>query len=75
MNAFCVEATAEIKRQTTELGLDVDFIYLNDAGASQKPFPTYGQGKSLPRLKSIQNKYDPEHFLDKYLAHGFGLEE
>jgi hypothetical protein len=74
INTLCVEATAEIKKQTTKLGLYVDFVYLNDAGASQKPYSTYGGGKSLPRLKRIQNKYDPEHFLEKYLAHGFGLE-
>lgn len=74
MNKFCVDATAEIKKQTAELDLDVDFIYLNDAGQSQKPFPTFGGGKSLRRLKSLQNKYDPKHFLRDYLAHGFDLE-
>ncbi|KAF1829173.1 FAD binding domain protein [Decorospora gaudefroyi] len=75
MNAFGVDVTAEIKRQTAELGFYVDFVYLNDAGPSQKPFSTYGRhGTSLQRLKHIQNRYDPDHFLDKYLAHGFALE-
>lgn len=72
VNKFCEDVTAEIKSQTGELGLFVDFIYLNDAGATQKPFPTYGN--NLPRLQSIQEKYDPKGFYRKYLAHGFALE-
>lgn len=72
---FCEDATAEIKRRTKELSLDVDFIYLNDAGASQKPFLTYGrQGDSLAKLREIRAKYDPDHFYEKALAHGFSLE-
>jgi hypothetical protein len=69
-----VNATAEIKKQTAALNLDVDFIYLNDAGASQKPFTTYGNGKSLPKLQALQKKYDPQGFYKNYLAHGFALD-
>ncbi|KAL9072099.1 MAG: hypothetical protein Q9157_005225 [Trypethelium eluteriae] len=70
---FCEDATAEIKKQTAALGLDIDFIYLNDAGKTQKPFETYGNGTSLPKLQAIQKKYDPEGFYKNYLAHGFAL--
>ncbi|KAI0532408.1 hypothetical protein GGR58DRAFT_507472 [Xylaria digitata] len=75
INKFCEDATAEIKRQTAKLKLDVDFIYLNDAGATQKPFATYGKGASLPKLQTIRKKYDPDNFYKKYLAHGFALEK
>lgn len=74
MFAFSRNVTAEIERQTQELGLHLPFIYLNDAGPGQKPFPTYGGGKSLPKLLQIQKKYDPKGFYKKYLAHGFSLE-
>ncbi|KAK1772874.1 cytochrome P450 [Phialemonium atrogriseum] len=74
MFAFARNATAEIERQTKELGLYHPFIYLNDAGPGQKPFAAYGSGKSLPKLLSLQKKYDPKGFFKNYLAHGFALE-
>ncbi|POS72420.1 FAD binding domain-containing protein [Diaporthe helianthi] len=74
VNLFAKKAASVIIEETTELGLEYDFVYLNDAGPTQKPFETYGGGKSLPRLIQIRNKYDPNRFLQKYLSHGFGIE-
>lgn len=74
VNLFAEQAASVIMEETAELELDYDFIYLNDAGPSQKPFESYGRGKSLPRLNQIRNKYDPNGFLQRYLSHGFGIE-
>jgi FAD/FMN-containing dehydrogenase len=71
---FAAKAGSIIKKKTRSLGLDREFIYLNDAAPGQKPFETFGGGKSLPRLKKIQKKYDPSGFLENKLNHGFALE-
>ncbi|KAI8623347.1 hypothetical protein F5Y19DRAFT_458953 [Xylariaceae sp. FL1651] len=74
MNKFTRRVAATIERRTRELGLYYHFIYLNDAGSPQRPFATYGGGKSLPKLRAIQAKYDEDGFLRNYLGHGFPLE-
>lgn len=73
MNLFAEKAASVIIEETTKLGLSHDFIYLNDASPTQRPFEAYGGGKSLPRLAQIRDKYDPDGFLQKYLSHGFGI--
>ncbi|KAG6353411.1 hypothetical protein INS49_005592 [Diaporthe citri] len=73
VNSFVEKAGSIIIEETTKLGLSHDFIYLNDASPTQRPFETYGGGKSLARLTQIRDKYDPDGFLQKCLAHGFGI--
>ncbi|TGJ85112.1 hypothetical protein E0Z10_g3636 [Xylaria hypoxylon] len=63
-----------IELRTRALGLYYPFIYLNDASPAQKPFRTYGGGRSLPKLQAIRAKYDPDRFLEYFLGHGFSLE-
>ncbi|OTB02483.1 hypothetical protein M426DRAFT_264513 [Hypoxylon sp. CI-4A] len=72
--AFVEKAAQKIQSETTKVGLYNPFIYLNDAAKTQKPFDALGGGKSLPRLKEIQAKYDPDGFIKNYLQHGFSLE-
>lgn len=71
---FIQKTGQEVERKLKALGLWTPFIYLNDAASFQKPFQSYKNGKNLPRLRSIRDKYDPNGFLRDYLAHGFKLE-
>ncbi|KAJ5484687.1 FAD linked oxidase N-terminal [Penicillium expansum] len=73
MYQFSRNAAKSIRRQTEPLGLYHPFVFLNDAGKGQDPFPAYGGGKSLRRMRDIQANYDPEGFLKNHLAHGFPL--
>ena len=54
-------------------GLYYPFIYINDASPGQNPYPLYGKGKSLPRLKQIRQKYDPSGLFQTYGSSGFKL--
>jgi hypothetical protein len=74
VNSFAEKAASIITEETTKLALEYDFIYLNDAGPTQRPFETYGGGKSLERLIQIRYKYDRDGFLRNYLAHGFSIQ-
>ena len=49
------------------------FVFLNNAGDTQNPFASYGYGKSLPKLKAIAKKYDPQGVFQR-LVPGFKLE-
>ena len=70
---FAADCVEKIKRRTSALGLYYPFFYLNDAGQGQNPFPLYGKGKSLPRMKAIQAKYDPRGVFKQLIASGFKL--
>ena len=74
VNSFAEKAASIITEETRKLGLEYEFIYLNDAGPTQRPFETYGRGKSLDRLIQIRDKYDRDGFLQNYLAHGFSIQ-
>jgi FAD/FMN-containing dehydrogenase len=70
---FAADSVAKINRQTNALGLYYPFTYLNDAGKGQNPFPLYGKGKSLPRMKAIQAKFDRTGVFKNLIASGFKL--
>ncbi|KAI0454856.1 hypothetical protein F5B21DRAFT_524224 [Xylaria acuta] len=72
-NRLAQRIVRTIERRTQALGLYYPFIYLNDAGPSQRPFETYGGGRSLPKLLAIREKYDQDGFLQNFLGHGFRL--
>ncbi|KAI0415917.1 hypothetical protein F5X98DRAFT_345307 [Xylaria grammica] len=74
VNLLVERIVRTIEFRTRALGLYYPFIYLNDAGPFQRPFRTYGGGGSLPRLRVIRAKYDPDRFLEYFLGHGFSLE-
>ncbi|KAL2829468.1 hypothetical protein BDW59DRAFT_159056 [Aspergillus cavernicola] len=73
MYAFNREVVDSINQQNTALGLHHPFVYLNDAGPGQAPFSGYGGGRILPRLQSIQARYDRDGVFRDLLAHGFPL--
>lgn len=73
MVEFAQEAIATIERETKALGLHLPFKYLGDAAEGQNPIATYGDGKSVARLRNIQRKYDPNGFFKRYLAHAVPL--
>ncbi|KAI1368319.1 hypothetical protein F5Y08DRAFT_296390 [Xylaria arbuscula] len=74
INLLTQRIVRTIEARTRALDLYYPFIYLNDAGPAQRPFETYGGGRSLPKLRAIRAKYDPQGFLRNYLGHGFLLE-
>lgn len=45
------------------------FVYINDAGMGENPFPLYGNGTSLPTMRAIRQKYDPTGMF-QYLQPG-----
>jgi hypothetical protein len=51
-------AADRLEARAKELGVFYDFIYLNDAAEGQNPYATYGKGKSLLRMQSVQRAYD-----------------
>ena len=70
---FAHDVIATIERENKALGLHLPFKYLGDSAEGQNPLATYGDGKSVHRLRKIQKKYDPKGFFKKYLSHAVPL--
>jgi hypothetical protein len=70
---FFGKAAANITAQAKKLGMGYDFEYLNDAATGQDPFPTYGGGKSLPKLQKIAKTYDSKGVFQKLMPGGFKI--
>lgn len=70
---FSQVSAQQVREQTEALGLYNKFIYLGDSAQGQLPFGSYANGKNLPKLKAIRNRYDPNNFLERYLHRGFPL--
>ena len=64
---------ARLDKASKAAGLYYPFRYMNDAMRGQEIFKLYGGGKSLPKLRSIQKKYDQDGILTKYENSGFKL--
>ncbi|KAK3687935.1 hypothetical protein B0T22DRAFT_439508 [Podospora appendiculata] len=73
VNEFSKRCAAAIEKKSKAKGLDYPFIYINDAGPSQKPFELYGKGKSIKKMKTIRDRYDPQQVFQKLLPGGFKL--
>lgn len=54
---FAQDAVAALEAAAKEAGVYHPWINLNDAGAAQDPFATYGGGPSLARMKDIRDRY------------------
>ncbi|KAF4540637.1 FAD-binding oxidoreductase [Lasiodiplodia theobromae] len=63
---------SSIEAETKAKGLYHPFKFLNDAGITQNPISTYGNGSSLPRMKAVSDKYDPDGVFQT-LVPGFKL--
>lgn len=71
--AFSEAVAANLTKSAQRAGLLYPFIYVNDAAAGQDPYPLYGKRKSLPRIRAIQRKYDPDGVFRDLVASGFNL--
>ena len=62
-----------LNKKAKAAGLYYPFIYINDASPGQNPYPLYGKGRSLPKLRQIRQKYDPSGLFQNYGASGFKI--
>lgn len=72
LGAWARELETVIDQQAIAEDLHHPFKFMNDAGVGQSPFETYGYGKSLPRLREISKRYDPDQVFQR-LVPGFKL--
>lgn len=63
---------SSIEAETKAKGLYHPFKFLNDAGITQNPISTYGNGSSLSKMKAVSEKYDPDGVFQT-LVPGFKL--
>lgn len=71
--SFSRDAGAKLIQEAKTAGQYYPFIYLNDAAKGQNPFSLYGKGKSLPRLKQVRRRYDPNGIFQQFEGSGFKL--
>ena len=64
---------AELDAGSKKRGDYYPFLFPNYVGSTQDPFEFYGAGKSLPKLKQIARKYDPQGVFQR-LVPGFKLD-
>ncbi|KAK4222534.1 FAD binding domain-containing protein [Podospora fimiseda] len=67
-----IETTTRWAQRAKERGVEVSFLYLNDASRDQNPLVSYG-ASNLARLKSIAAKYDTGQVFQKLQNGGFLL--
>lgn len=68
---FGQKSLAKLEQKSKAAGLYYPFVYLNDAGSGENPFSVYGNGKSLPNLRAIRQKYDPTGVFQYLQPGGF----
>lgn len=73
MAAFADDMLRQLSQAATARGLAYPFIFLNDAAAGQNPFPLYGGGKSLARMKAVRDRWDPDGVFQVLMPGGFKL--
>ena len=59
IHTWAKNLTDTIEVKTKAAGYYYPFVFLNDAETGQEVLGLYGKGKSLPRMKTIAKKYDP----------------
>lgn len=64
---------ATVDNATQAEGLYYPFLYLGDAAAGEDPFPTYGYGQSLAKMRAIRQKYDPDAVFQYLQPGGFKI--
>ncbi|KAM7210774.1 hypothetical protein V8F06_013852 [Rhypophila decipiens] len=65
-----IDTTARWSQRAKERGVDLPFLYLNDASRDQNPLASYG-AQNLAKLKAIAAKYDPKQVFQKLQNGGF----
>lgn len=74
VRAVPIAVTDTMKRLSEERGLDVPFLFTNDASRDQNPIASYGAA-NVQRLKAIAEKYDPDRVFQNQQAEGFLLRD
>ncbi|ETS75027.1 hypothetical protein PFICI_13511 [Pestalotiopsis fici W106-1] len=72
VRSVAIDTTAKWKELSAERGLDVAFLYMNDASRDQNPIATYGID-NVNKLKSIAQKYDKSGLFQTQQNGGFLL--
>jgi hypothetical protein len=72
VRAVPIAVTDTWKQQSTQRGLDIPFIFTNDASRDQNPLASYGSA-NVQKLKTIAAKYDPRGVFQNLQSGGFLL--
>lgn len=72
MRSVAIDTTEKWKELSSERGLDVEFLYMNDASRDQNPIATYGID-NVKKLKSIAQKYNKSGLFQTQQNGGFLL--
>ncbi|KAF2878551.1 putative 6-hydroxy-D-nicotine oxidase [Massariosphaeria phaeospora] len=72
VRAAPIRMTEFWKEQSEARGLQVPFLFMNDASRDQNPLSGYGE-ENVQRLKEIAAKYDPTQVFQKLQNGGFLL--
>ncbi|KAI1656821.1 hypothetical protein F4813DRAFT_361961 [Daldinia decipiens] len=67
-----IDTVEQWEKLSRQRGLDLPFIFMNDASRDQNPLASYGS-ESVDRLKQISQKYDPNQLFQKLQGNGFLL--
>ena len=71
MTQFATAVLTSVERQARARGLLYPFLFMNDAAAGEQILQSYGGGKSLPRLREIRRRYDPDGVFQYLQPGGF----
>ncbi|KAI0174967.1 hypothetical protein BJ166DRAFT_606907 [Pestalotiopsis sp. NC0098] len=72
VRSVAIDTTEKWKELSSERGLDVEFLYMNDASRDQNPIATYGID-NVKKLKSIAQKYNKSGLFQTQQNGGFLL--
>ncbi|KAK3314358.1 putative 6-hydroxy-D-nicotine oxidase [Apodospora peruviana] len=72
VRAVSISTEAKWKQLSRERGLEVDYLFMNDASREQNPLASYGAG-NIGKLKAIARKYDPLEVFQRLQNDGFLL--
>ena len=74
MRSVPTAVTDTMKQLSEERGLDIPFIFTNDASRDQNPIASYGAA-NVQKLKEVAEKYDPERLFQNQQSGGFLLKD
>lgn len=70
---FAQDILGQLDQNSKAADLYYPFIYVNDAGMGENPFVLYGNGTSLPKMRTTRQKYDPTSVFQYLQPGGFKL--
>jgi hypothetical protein len=72
VRAVSIDTTDRWSKLAKERGLDIPFLFMNDASRDQNPLKSYGTA-SLAKLRSVSQKYDRAQVFQRQQNGGFLL--